>query len=266
HTWYTYLGNERKQGGPKDSQYGSYLGPEYTDDEIEHFLKMNEIVYQKVPREELVETVAELIATENVIGWFQGRMEFGPRALGARSIIGDARSPKMQSVMNLKIKFRESFRPFAPSVLREMVSDYFEMKGESPYMLLVADVVGDRRVKMTEEQQKLFGIDKLNVPRSDIPAVTHVDYSARVQTVEHDTNPLYYDLIKAFYKRTGCPVIINTSFNVRGEPIVCRPIEAYKCLMRTHMDYLVIGSFIVAKTQQKQLQEDSDWMKEFQLD
>jgi len=266
HTWYTYLGNERKQGGPKDSQYGSYLGPEYTDDEIEHFLKMNEIVYQKVPREELVETVAELIATENVIGWFQGRMEFGPRALGARSIIGDARSPKMQSVMNLKIKFRESFRPFAPSVLREMVSDYFEMKGESPYMLLVADVVGDRRVKMTEEQQKLFGIDKLNVPRSDIPAVTHVDYSARVQTVERDTNPLYYDLIKAFYKRTGCPVIINTSFNVRGEPIVCRPIEAYKCLMRTHMDYLVIGSFIVAKTQQKQLQEDSDWMKEFQLD
>jgi carbamoyltransferase len=168
--------------------------------------------------------------------------------------------------MNLKIKFRESFRPFAPSVLREKVSEYFEMEGESPYMLLVADVVKDRRVKMTEEQEKLFGIDKLNIPRSDIPAVTHVDYSARVQTVERETNPMYYDLINAFYNKTGCPVIINTSFNVRGEPIVCRPQEAYKCLMRTHMDYLVIGNFIVAKTQQKQLQEDTDWMKEFELD
>ncbi len=266
YVWHTYLGNERKADGVQDSQYGSYLGPEYTDEEIEHFLKMNEIVYQRVAAEELADTVAELIAQENVIGWFQGRMEFGPRALGGRSIIGDARSPKMQSVMNLKIKFRESFRPFAPSVLREKVSDYFEMEGESPYMLLVADVVNDRRVKMTDEQERLFGIDKLNVPRSDVPAITHVDYSARIQTVTRETNPKYYDVINSFYKKTGCPVIINTSFNVRGEPIVCRPMEAYKCLMRTHMDYLVIGNFIVAKTEQKQLQEDTDWMKEFELD
>jgi carbamoyltransferase len=264
--WYSYLGNERKADGQKDSQSGSYLGPVYSDEEIEHYLKMNEIVYQKVAPEDLADTVAELIANENVIGWFQGRMEFGPRALGGRSIIGDARSPKMQSIMNLKIKFRESFRPFAPSVLREKVSEYFEMEGESPYMLLVADVVKDRRVKMTEEEDKLFGIDKLNVPRSDVPAITHVDYSARIQTVVRETNPAYYDVINAFYKKTGCPVIINTSFNVRGEPIVCRPAEAYKCLMRTHMDYLVMGNFIVAKTQQKPLEQDSDWMKEFELD
>ncbi len=266
YTWHTYLGNERTAHGEKDSQFGSYLGPVYSDDEIEHYFKMNEIVYRKVDADELADTVAELIANENVIGWFQGRMEFGPRALGGRSIIGDARSPKMQSVMNLKIKFRESFRPFAPSVLRERVSDYFEMEGESPYMLLVADVVQDRRVKMTDEQDQLFGIDKLNVPRSDIPAVTHVDYSARIQTVDRETNPMYYDLINAFYKKTGCPVIINTSFNVRGEPIVCRPAEAFKCLMRSHMDYLVIGNFIVAKTQQKQQEQDTDWMKEFELD
>ncbi len=266
YTWYAYLGNERKANGQKDTQYGSYLGPVYSDTEIEHFLKMNEIVYQKVAPDELPELVADLIANENVIGWFQGRMEFGPRALGSRSIIGDARSPKMQSIMNLKIKFRESFRPFAPTVLREKVSDYFEMECESPYMLLVADVVKDRRVKMTDEQQQLFGIEKLNVPRSDIPAVTHVDYSARIQTVERVDHPLYYDLISAFYKKTGCPVIINTSFNVRGEPIVCRPQEAYKCLMRTEMDYLVMGNFVVAKTQQKPLEQDSDWMKEFELD
>lgn len=266
YVWYAYLGNPRKADGKKDSQFASYLGPVYSDAELEHYFKMNEIVYQKVAPEDLAETVADLIAQENVIGWFQGRMEFGPRALGARSIIGDARSPKMQSVMNLKIKFRESFRPFAPSVLREKVSDYFEMDCDSPYMLLVAPVVEERRVKMTPEQEKLFGIDKLNVPRSDVPAITHVDYSARVQTVTKEDQPLYYDLINAFYKKTGCPVIINTSFNVRGEPIVCRPEEAYKCLMRTHMDYLVIGNFIVAKTQQKALEQDSDWMKEFELD
>ncbi|MBX2992771.1 MAG: carbamoyltransferase [Bacteroidetes bacterium] len=266
YTWHVYLNNPRQADNVKDSQAGSYLGPVYADAEIEHFLRMNEIVYQKVAPEELADTVAELIANENVIGWFQGRMEFGPRALGGRSIIGDARSPKMQSIMNLKIKFRESFRPFAPSVLREKVSDYFEMECESPYMLLVADVVKDRRVKMTAEEEALFGIDKLNVPRSDVPAITHVDYSARIQTVVRETNPMYYDLINAFYKKTGCPVIINTSFNVRGEPIVCRPAEAYKCLMRTHMDYLVIGNYIVAKTQQKPLEQDSDWMKEFELD
>jgi carbamoyltransferase len=193
-------------------------------------------------------------------------MEFGPRALGARSIIGDARSPKMQSIMNLKIKFRESFRPFAPSVLGEKVSDVFEMDTDSPYMLLVANVVKDRRVRMTPEQEKLFGIDKLNIPRSDVPAITHIDYSARVQTVDRVDNPLYYDLINAFYQKTGCPVIINTSFNVRGEPIVCRPEEAYRCFMRTDMDYLVLGPFLMAKTQQKSLAQDVDWKKEFELD
>jgi carbamoyltransferase len=264
--WYAYLGNARSVGNGRDSQQGSYLGPEYTDEEIERFLRMNEIVFRKLPREEVAEVVADLIAQENVIGWFQGRMEFGPRALGARSIIGDARSPKMQSVMNLKIKFRESFRPFAPSVLEEKVSEYFQIDRESPYMLLVAPVVDDRRIPMTDEQQKLFGIDKLNVPRSEIPAVTHIDYSARIQTVNPDDHPLYYDLIDAFYKKTGCPVIINTSFNVRGEPIVCRPHEAYKCFMRTHMDYLVMGSYLIAKTEQKPLEQDTNWMKEFELD
>jgi carbamoyltransferase len=266
YVWHAFLGNPRKANPNKDAQMGSYLGPSYSDEEIEHFLRMNEIVYQKVSPEELPEIVADLIAQENVIGWFQGRMEFGPRALGSRSIIGDARSPKMQSIMNLKIKFRESFRPFAPSVLREKVSEYFEMECESPYMLLVAPVREERRVKMTEDQEKLFGIDKLNVPRSDIPAVTHVDYSARIQTVEREDHPLYYDMINAFYKKTGCAVIINTSFNVRGEPIVCRPIEAYKCLMRTNMDYLVMGNYIIAKTEQKPLEQDIDWMKEFELD
>ncbi|MDH3252912.1 MAG: carbamoyltransferase [Ignavibacteria bacterium] len=264
--WHSYLGNPRTVQNDRDAQHGSYLGPEYSDDELEHFLRMNEVVYTKLDREELVSTVADLIAQEQVIGWFQGRMEFGPRALGARSIIGDARSQKMQSVMNLKIKFRESFRPFAPSVLREKVSEFFQMECESPYMLLVAPVTEDRKIPMTDDQEMLFGIDKLNVPRSDIPAVTHVDYSARIQTVNRDDHPLYYDLINEFYKKTGCPVIINTSFNVRGEPIVCRPQEAYTCFMRTEMDYLVIGSFVIAKTDQKPLEQDSDWMKEFELD
>lgn len=266
-TWHGYLGHERTQpNNGRDSQHGSYLGPSFTDDEIEHFLKMNEIAYTRVTTEELPEVVADLIAQENVIGWFEGRMEFGPRALGARSIIGDARSTKMQSVMNLKIKFRESFRPFAPSVLKEKVSEYFQIDRESPYMLLVAPVVEERRIAMTSEQEKLFGIDKLNVPRSEIPAVTHVDYSARIQTVNREDHPLYYDLIQAFHRKTGCPVIINTSFNVRGEPIVCRPEEAYKCFMRTHMDYLVMGSFLVSKTEQKKLEHDTNWMKEFELD
>ncbi|MGA9121287.1 MAG: carbamoyltransferase [Bacteroidota bacterium] len=266
-TWYAYLNNPRTvKGDGTDSQKGSYLGPCYTDEEIEHYLLMNEIMYRKVPAGELASTVAELIAQENVIGWFQGRMEFGPRALGARSIIGDARSPKMQSIMNLKIKFRESFRPFAPSVLVEKVSEYFQIDRPSPYMLLVAPVTESRKISMTQEQEQLFGIDKLNVSRSDIPAVTHIDYSARIQTVSRDTNPLYYDLIQAFYQKTGCPVIINTSFNVRGEPIVCRPAEAYKCFMRTEMDYLVMGNFILAKKDQAQLESDVDWRKEFQLD
>jgi carbamoyltransferase len=265
-TWYTYLDNPRTLRDQGDMQQGSYLGPAYSDSEIEQFLKKNEIVYRYLPTEEVPETVAELIATENVIGWFQGRMEFGPRALGSRSIIGDARSPKMQSVMNLKIKFRESFRPFAPSILIDRVSEYFEIDRESPYMLLVAPVVKEKRVAMSEEQERLFGIEKLNVVRSEVPAVTHIDYSARIQTVHRETNPLYYDMINAFYKKTGCPAIINTSYNVRGEPIVCRPEEAYRCFMRTHMDYLVMGNYLIAKTEQKVLSEDSNWMKEFELD
>jgi len=210
--------------------------------------------------------VARLIADEKVIGWFQGRMEFGPRALGNRSIIGDARSTKMQSVMNLKIKFRESFRPFAPSVLRESVSDYFEMDTDSPYMLLVAPVREERRLQITEEKENLFGIDKLNQARSDIPAVTHVDYSARVQTVSETDNPPYYRLLKAFQELTGCPVIVNTSFNVRGEPIVCTPEDAYRCFMRTDMDYLVLGNFLLDKNEQQPITDDLDWRNEFELD
>jgi carbamoyltransferase len=266
-TWHTYLGKERFVAPDgSDAQKGSYLGPSYSDAEIDRFLQMNEIVARKVAPEDLASAVADLIAEENVIGWFQGRMEFGPRALGARSILGDARSTKMQSIMNLKIKFRESFRPFAPSVLEEHVSQYFQIDQESPYMLLVAPVTEERKIRMTQEQEQLFGIEKLNVPRSDMPAVTHIDYSARIQTVSRKTNPLYYDLIDAFYKKTGYPVIINTSFNVRGEPIVCRPEEAYKCFMRTEMDYLVMGNFIIAKQDQSRLTNDVDWRKEFQLD
>lgn len=264
--WYQYLGNERKVDSKRDFQRASLLGPEFTDGEIGNFLKKNSIAYQKLDRDTLLDTVANLISQEKVIGWFEGRMEFGPRALGARSIIGDARSKKMQSVMNLKIKFRESFRPFAPTVLREKISEYFEMDEDSPYMLLVSPVKENKRINMTKEEENLFGIDKLNVARSEIPAVTHVDYSARVQTVKEGENPLYYGLIKKFYEKTGCPVIINTSFNIRGEPIVCRPEEAYRCFMRTNMDYLVMGSFLLDKTQQKKLEKDVDWKKKFELD
>jgi carbamoyltransferase len=193
-------------------------------------------------------------------------MEFGPRALGGRSIIGDARSPKMQSVMNLKIKFRESFRPFAPSVLREQAAEWFDLDTDSPYMLLVADVLPRRRLPVPDEANTLWGIEKLNVPRSTIPAVTHVDYSARIQTVRRDTNPLYYDIIEAFFRRTGCPVIVNTSFNVRGEPIVCTPADAFRCFMRTDMDALVLENFILVKTEQAPIEKDESWRKEFVLD
>ncbi|MBI3798671.1 MAG: hypothetical protein HY268_17110, partial [Deltaproteobacteria bacterium] len=201
-----------------------------------------------------------------VVGWFQGRMEFGPRALGGRSILGDARNPKMQSVMNLKIKYRESFRPFAPSVLQERLSDYFALETASPYMLLVAPVLEKRRTALAKEQQALWGIEALHVPRSDIPAVTHVDYSARIQTVHKETNPRYYNLLKAFEAKTGCGVIVNTSFNVRGEPIVCTPEEAYRCFMRTEMDVLVLQNYVLNKTNQKPLVKDTDWRKEFDLD
>jgi carbamoyltransferase len=217
-------------------------------------------------RRELVHEAARWLADEKVIGWFQGRMEFGPRALGNRSIIGDPRSPRMQSMMNLKIKFRESFRPFAPSVLRERVADYFEMDCDSPYMLLVAPVKSDLCTAMTENEQNLFGIDKLNVPRSTIPAVTHVDYSARVQTVQYEDNPIYYELLQAFEKVTGCAVLVNTSFNVRGEPIVCTPEDAYTCFMRTEIDYLVLGDVVLSKREQAGFVDDREWEKEYQLD
>lgn len=264
--WHGYYGNPRSAGGTKDSQQGSCLGPSFDDEAIESVLKDLHAVYHPLTREDLLGTVADLIASEKVIGWFQGRMEFGPRALGARSIIGDARSVTMQSVMNLKIKFRESFRPFAPAVLKEHAGEFFDIGRDSPYMLLVAPVTGEKRLPMTREQQELFGIERLNLPRSDIPAVTHVDYTARIQTVSRDDHPLYYDLIERFYRKTGCPVIINTSFNVRGEPIVCTPGEAWRCFMRTEMDYLVLGKFLLAKNEQQRLAADSDWKKEFALD
>ncbi len=264
--WYGYLGKPRRVARGEDAQHGSYLGPEYTNEELKSYLDANNIPAEYVPTGVLVQRVADLIAGEKVVGWVEGRMEFGPRALGARSILGDARSPKMQEIMNLKIKFRESFRPFAPSVLAERISDYFEIDRESPYMLLVADVKKERQKKMSDEQKKWFGLQKLYVARSDIPAVTHVDYSARIQSVNKKTHPLYHALISEFDKKYGCGVIINTSFNVRGEPIVCTPEDAYRCFMRTNMDYLVMGNYILDKTKQPALKNDSDWRKEFQLD
>ncbi|MDH7604360.1 MAG: carbamoyltransferase [Melioribacter sp.] len=264
-TWYQYLDNKRIVD-KNDKQKGSFLGPSYENGYIEEFLNKNKIPYKKINQEEIAKIGAELIAQGNVVGWFQGRMEFGPRALGARSILGDARFPDMQKKINLKIKFRESFRPFAPSVLEEKVSEYFNLDRPSPYMLLVADVKEERRKMMTEEQKKLFGIDKLNVVRSDIPAVTHVDYSARIQTVNKETNPIYYDLIKEYEKLTGYSVIVNTSFNVRGEPIVCKPEEAYICFMRTNIDYLIMSNYLLDKKEQKPLSEDVEWKKQFELD
>jgi carbamoyltransferase len=215
---------------------------------------------------ELLPKIAKILDSDNVVGWFQGRMEFGPRSLGGRSIIGDARSKKMQSTMNLKIKYRESFRPFAPVVKAENVSDWFEIDRASPYMLLVATVKQDKWIEMTKEQEMLFGIDRLNIPRSDIPAVTHVDYSARVQTVHSETNPRFHKLLGEFDKRTQCPVLVNTSFNVRGEPIVCTPEDAYRCFMRTEMDYLVLENVLIAKIDQPEWKEDDNWRDEFALD
>jgi len=264
--WHRYCRNARPKPNGTDGMRGSYLGPSFSTEEIEAYLKSVGAVYERLDRETLLDKVAGVLADEKIVGWFNGRMEFGPRALGARSIIGDARSPKMQAQMNLKIKFREGFRPFAPSVLRERVSDYFELDTDSPYMLLVAPVKETRRISMSDEQRRLWGIDKLNVPRSDIPAVTHIDYSARVQTVSQDTNPDYYDLIKTFESKTGCGVIVNTSFNVRGEPIVCTPRDAYRCFMRTHIDYLVLGPFLLVKQRQPEWEESGDWREEFQLD
>ena len=263
--WHGYLGNARAPQG-RDSMKGAYLGPRSTAVAITDYLDSVGAVYTRLDEPQLLARVAEILAADGVVGWCHGRMEFGPRALGARSILADARSPRMQSVMNLKIKQRESFRPFAPIVLAEQVSSYFELDRPSPYMMLVAPVKERLRTAMTEEQQRLFGIDKLNVPRSSIPAVTHVDYSARVQTVHEETNPRFCELLRQFQALTGCPVLINTSFNVRGEPIVCTPEDAYRCFMRTGMDYLVLEDFLLSKREQPKLPEDDSWKNRFELD
>jgi carbamoyltransferase len=263
--WHRHLSSPRSVNS-HDSMKGAYLGPEYTPDEIRAFLDSVGAVYHCAQPDELIERAADILTEGSVVGWFAGRMEFGPRALGARSILGDPRNPAMQSQMNIKIKFREGFRPFAPSVLREKVADWFELDADSPYMLLVAPVRADRRIATTEEEEGRWGIEKLKVRRSEIPAVTHVDYSARVQTVSHEVNPAYHDLISAFEQRTGCPVLVNTSFNVRGEPIVCTPEDAYRCFMRTNIDYLVLWPFILDKKAQPAWREEGDWRKEVPLD
>jgi len=263
--WHRHLGAPRHVDGRRDGMKGAYLGPSYDADEIEAYLRSIGAGYRRL-EDELLRTAARLLAEEKIVGWFNGRMEFGPRALGARSILGDPRSPRMQATMNLKIKFREGFRPFAPSVLRDRLAEYFELDTDSPYMLLVAPVKGERQIAMSESQRRLWGIDQLNVPRSDIPAVTHIDYSARIQTVSREDNPDYYDLIREFDCLTGCPVVVNTSFNVRGEPIVCTPADAYRCFMRTHLDHLVLGPFLLDKADQPDWKEDTEWRTEFQLD
>ena len=264
--WHRRCAGPRRLERGRDAMQGAYLGPSFSPGEIEQFLRAQGASYERLDRDALLRRVASLLAEEKVVGWFDGRMEFGPRALGSRSILGDPRSPRMQAQMNIKIKFREGFRPFAPSVLRERVTDYFELTCDSPYMLLVAPVKKERRIPMSEAQRALWGIDRLNVPRSDIPAVTHVDYSARVQTVDRETNPNYYDLIAEFERQTGCAVVVNTSFNVRGEPIVCTPADAYRCFMRTHIDYLVMGPFLVDKNVQPEWKEADEWREQFQLD
>ncbi|MEC9374907.1 MAG: carbamoyltransferase [Pseudomonadota bacterium] len=263
--WHQYLDNDRDSNG-EDKMKGSYLGPSFDSAEIRSQLDAVGAVYKVMPDEELFPKLAGILDTENVIGWMRGRMEFGPRALGGRSIIGDPRSARMQSIMNLKIKYRESFRPFAPSVIDYRVNDYFEQSSPSPYMLIVAQIKEEHRIALTEDQHQLFGIDKLNLKRSELPAITHVDYSARIQTVHRETNPGYYDLINAFNQLTGCGVIVNTSFNVRGEPIVCSPEDAYRCFMRTEMDYLVIENFILDKRDQPSWEEKDVWQQEFELD
>ena len=262
--WHIEQGNKRKIN-IHDNMKGSYLGPEFTQQEIESELLSVGAKFEVLSYDDLIDKTSEFLSHEKAIGWFQGRMEFGPRALGARSILGDPRSEKMQKNLNLKVKYRESFRPFAPSILKENLMDWFDLKSESPYMLLVADIKSEKKIEMTNEQEKLFGIEKLNIKRSKIPAVTHVDYSARVQTVNKDTNKYYYDLIQKFKEKTGCPVIVNTSFNVRGEPIVNTPTDAFNCFMGTELDFLVIGNCILDKTKQD-LNLKKDYSKEFELD
>jgi carbamoyltransferase len=263
--WHEYLGKPRQVNGG-DTMSGGYLGPRFSEGQIKDYLDSVGAHYERLEDGPLMSRLAGLLEQEHVVGWFQGRMEFGPRALGGRSIIGDPRSKRMQSVMNLKIKYRESFRPFAPSVLEERVSDFFELDRPSPYMLIVAPVGEDVRIPVDDEHKKLFGIEKLNVPRSQVPAITHVDYSARIQTVSAETNPRYHKLLKHFEAHTGCPVLINTSFNVRGEPIVCTPEDAYRCFMRTEMDYLVLENFLLAKPDQPVREKDESWKNEFELD
>ena len=264
--YHQHLNNKMKSKNGRDLQKGSYLGPHYSNDEIKEFLSHHSLPYQYYEDNKLFDVVSDLIAQEKVIGWFQGRMEFGPRALGSRTIIGDARSPQMQKKMNLKIKFREGFRPFAPSVLAEKVSEWFEIDRESPYMLLVAEVKKEKQRKMTSEETNLWGIDQLNIIRSEVPAITHIDYSARLQTVNKLDNPRYHALINKFYEKTGCPVIVNTSFNVRGEPIVQSPLDAYKCFMRTGIDVLVLENFVLHKEDQPKFHDDIDWRQKYELD
>ena len=263
--WYLHHNNERTVSKERDTMKGGYLGPEFSEAEIEAELKACGAVYEKCSENELLDEVATALADEKAVGWMQGRMEFGPRALGGRSIIADPRSPTMQKQLNLKVKYRESFRPFAPSVLREDVSEWFDHDTDSPYMLLVADVKEEKRRTMTEVEEALFGIEKLNISRSSVPAITHVDYSARIQTVHADTNPRYHSVISKFKEKTGCPIVINTSFNVRGEPIICTPTDAFKCFMGTDMDVLAVGNYVLCKEQQdKALKENYE--ERYELD
>lgn len=264
-TWYLHHNRERSLTKERDSMLGSYLGPQFSDDEIESELTECGAVFKKYPTNELINEVANSLASEKAVGWMQGRMEFGPRALGGRSIIADPRSPTMQKQLNLKVKYRESFRPFAPSILIEEVGEWFEHECDSPYMLIVADVRKDKRRTMTEEEETLFGIDKLNLVRSSIPAVTHVDYSARIQTVHKDTNPLYHAVISKFKEKTGFPLVVNTSFNIRGEPIICSPTDAFKCFMGTEMDILAVGNFLLYKNQQSEKLKQN-YEESFELD
>jgi carbamoyltransferase len=264
-TWYLHHNKERVVSTERDAMKGAYLGPEFTDSEIDAELTAYGANFTKLSEAEVIEEVASALADEKAVGWMQGRMEFGPRALGGRSIIADPRSPMMQKQLNLKVKYRESFRPFAPSVLREDVSEWFEHETDSPYMLLVADVQSDKRRAMTEEEEALFGIDKLNVPRSSVPAITHVDYSARIQTVHADTNPKYHAVISKFKEKTGCPLVVNTSFNVRGEPIICTPTDAFKCFMGTEMDVLAVGNYVLYKEHQDEALKEN-YEERYELD
>jgi carbamoyltransferase len=263
--WHLHHKNERTVPTGRDSMKGSYLGPDFADDEIKAELDICGAVYKKISEAKLIEEITQALVDEKAIGWMQGRMEFGPRALGGRSIIADARSPKMQKQLNLKVKYRESFRPFAPSILREHVSEWFEHNTDSPYMLFVAGLKEDKRNIMTKEEKALFGMDKLNVPRSSVPAITHVDYSARIQTVHADTNPLYHAVISKFNEKTGFPIIVNTSFNIRGEPIVCDPTDAFKCFMGTDLDVLVVGNYLMLKEEQNKSLK-SDYNNKYALD